>query len=473
MKSRTLLKRTLALFVLLSALVGLVSCAGVDDSGSGGPGFAYKNSSAAIGEKSDGAPSGDVRYDSAASSEVGYADDAGYVEDSAPADLPDSSDGETPSVEDPASDEPRELTEREINELYRAGLITASAWNDNTYYTMWQELFLKGQSAEENGRLEHFMSDGWNLDSTERVVVSVVCGENAVAGAKVVAYDESGEPLYSAVTDAKGKAYLFTSAEAGNVVVTTAVSSATGRFSTEQRELTVELETMPEKKNVIELMFVVDVTGSMGDEIEYLKNELGDVIRRIASSDSETRISLSFLFYRDDGDDEKFCYVDFRDVTDPDDYSIQQAELKKQYATGGGDYPEAMDEALALAVGKQWSSNSTKLIFLVLDAPCHDKQQNKETFSKAVRTAAEKGIRICPILASGADELTEYLTRSAAVLSGGTFVYITDDSGIGNSHYDPDVPNAVVERLNMLIVRLIKGYHTGVFSAPIPWNVEQ
>ena len=49
-------------------------------------------------------------------------------------------------------------------------------------------------------------------------------------------------------------------------------------------------------------------------------------------------------------------------------------------------------------------------------------------------------------------------------------MWITNDSGIGGDHYDPDVKNAVVERLNDLLVRLINGYKTGIFADPIPYK---
>ena len=81
--------------------------------------------------------------------------------------------------------------------------------------------------------------------------------------------------------------------------------------------------------------------------------------------------------------------------------------------------------------------------------------------------AAQMGIRICPIICSGTNTLTEYLVREAAIHTGGTFIYITDDSGIGNPHHDPELPNVVIEALNDMLVRLINGYHTGEFAPPV------
>ena len=221
--------------------------------------------------------------------------------------------------------------------------------------------------------------------------------------------------------------------------------------------------------DMIQLMFVIDATGSMGDEMEYLKVELGDVIRRVVG-DSDCKIFLAFLFYRDDGDKEKFAYSDFADVTEPENYAKNSSLLMNQKASGGGDYPEALDEALEMAMGKQWIDGGTKIIFHLYDAPAHTTKSNKMRFEGAVVSAAKKGIRICPVLASGANNLCEYLARQSAIYTGGTFVWITNDSGIGGDHYDPDVKNAVVEKLNDLLVRLINGYKTGIFADPVPYN---
>lgn len=352
-----------------------------------------------------------------------------------------------------------------------SGMMTASAWNDNTYYNDWLDLF--AQDGDNNGKFFYFTypDNSWGYNSLDRVKVLVMQGEKPVAGAKVVASDEQGNTLFSAVTDASGYAYLFPNSKNGNLTVTCGTETVSSVFTEEERSLTVELSSEDNKLNVIEIMLVVDVTGSMSDEIDFLKAELADVVNRIASNDSETVIKLAMLFYRDTDDNIPFEYYDFTDVTETEGLLIQQTALNNQYANGGGDYPEAVDEALDIAVNKQWSTGATtKIIFHVLDAPAHSKRIHKEKLVKATKTAAEKGIRLCPIICSGSSTDTEYTMREAAIYTGGTFVYVTDDSGIGGSHHDPDIPNATVELLNSLMVRLVKGYHTGEFEAPVYWK---
>ena len=369
--------------------------------------------------------------------------------------------------------------EGESKDSATAGQLTAGAHNDNEYYGDWLKLFEDAitepdsqEQAKTPAKFNKYKQSDFKLFSLFRVKVTVRNGELPVEGATVTCSDDKDETLYSAVTDANGTAYLFPKKSGGIITAKHSGKTITTDYSYENNDLTLELgNAEADKQKLIQLMFVIDATGSMGDEMSYLKAELGDVIRRVVEkNDNDVKVQLALLFYRDDGDSEKFAYSDFADVTQPEKYATMQKILAKQSANGGGDYEEALDEAMQLAVSKQWSDNSTKLIFNLLDAPCHGNERNALVYSTAVYEAAKKGIRICPILASGADLFTEYLTRQAAILTGGTFTFITDDSGIGGSHLDPELPNVTVELLNDMLVRLIDGYYTGKFAAPVYWK---
>lgn len=349
-----------------------------------------------------------------------------------------------------------------------AGQMTVSAWDDNANYDFWKGLFEKGQTEEDSGKFITYAGNN-KLPSLNRLEVQVMQGEQPVANAKVLSKDADGNVTFSAITNANGIAYLFPSSSAGSILAASGSFEATVPMPEDGAKAVINLDGSEEKRDLIEIMFVVDVTGSMGDEINYLKAELGDVIRQVAESNAAAHIRLSFLFYRDSEDEEEFVFVDFRDVTQSQDYEKQQKELAKQRAEGGGDYPEALDEAMEIAVSKQWSQNATKLIFLVLDAPTHSGEPYESRYAKAIKDAASLGIRVCPVLASGADQFCEFLTRSAAILTGGTSIFVTNHSGIGGDHLDPELPEMVVEYLNDCLVRLINGYHTGVFADPVPW----
>lgn len=346
-----------------------------------------------------------------------------------------------------------------------SGQMTASAWNDNDNYSFWQETLQDKYSREGNN------FGKWLFQSSKRIAVTVKNGETPLAGVKLEVKDTASNSTLKAVTNSSGVAYFFDLSE-GDITATVGDVTRTEQYNYETTELTIDLAAENPKLEIIDLMLVVDVTGSMGDELRYLSSELSNVVETLSAKHANATINLALLFYRDNGDSEKFSYYDFLDVTNQNNLKTQINAIKAQSATGGGDYPEAVDEALELAVSKQWSSGaSTKMIFFVLDAPPHDSRAEYiRRYLNANTKAVELGIRICPIICSGADLLTEYLMRQTAITTGGTFVFITDDSGIGGAHHDPNLPNTTVEALNALMIRLVDGYYTGVFQPPVPYG---
>ena len=361
----------------------------------------------------------------------------------------------------------------EDQQTIEAGQMTAKAWDDNEHYDEWPELFAAKTDNDPAKKFNAYLTDQWVGDSSKRVKITVTSEGGPVMGAEITYYG-ADQRKYVALTNVGGVAYLFPPEDEGRITVKSGDAVEAAEFTAEERDLTVSFTDGASRANAIEIMFVIDATGSMGDEMHYLTAELEDVVHRVAEQTEEVRIDLALLFYRDDGDEEKFAYHDFVTVTEKRGLTAQLTVLSKQRAMGGGDTPEAADEAMLLATGKNWSEeNSTKLIFWVLDAPPHETEQAHARMASAVNAASAKGIRICPILCSGADNLCEYVTRMSALLTGGTSVFVTDDSGIGGSHLDPDLPEATVEKLNDLLVRLIVGYHTGDFGTPVPWNEGQ
>jgi hypothetical protein len=205
-------------------------------------------------------------------------------------------------------------------------------------------------------------------------------------------------------------------------------------------------------KRTLDLAFVVDATGSMGDEISYLQSELLDVLKKVDDNLKNTNVRYGSVFYRDKGDEYVTRKFDFSDkAEDMVDF------IKNQIARGGGDSPEAVVEAMQVTIDElKWSNeNSTKIMFLILDAPPHQSEENIKKLYEKVRLAAQKGITIIPLAASDTDKQTEYLMRTFALLTNGTYTFLTNDSGIGNDHIKPTIDSYEVEKLNDLLLRLI------------------
>jgi Mg-chelatase subunit ChlD len=210
----------------------------------------------------------------------------------------------------------------------------------------------------------------------------------------------------------------------------------------------------------MDIMFVIDATGSMGDEIRYLQTEFDGIVSRLSSNNPQVSLRYGLVMYRDIGDD----YV-VHDYGFTSSAAIFRKQLSQQRADGGGDYPEAMEQALDKAVNAHWrDGNTARVMFLVADAPPHD--ENLARAFESFKTARTEGIRLYPVGASGVADTAEYLMRTGAVLTQGRYLFLTDDSGIGNAHAEPKVPCYVVTSLNSLIERVLASELRGMRVEP-------
>lgn len=198
-----------------------------------------------------------------------------------------------------------------------------------------------------------------------------------------------------------------------------------------------------------DLMVVLDTTGSMGDELAYLNEELQAIVQRIGQTHRGLDIRVGLMLYRDRGDE----YVT-RTYPFTRDLEQLQAAIAQQSASGGGDYEEAVHEALHRAVGMDWRSGAVKSLLWVADAPPHDGDVAHAW--QAVEAARAKRIHIVPVAASGVGEVAEYLMRASAVLTQSRYLFLTDDSGVGNPHASPAVDCYLVTRLDTLVQRVLE-----------------
>lgn len=204
----------------------------------------------------------------------------------------------------------------------------------------------------------------------------------------------------------------------------------------------------------LDLVLTIDTTGSMGDEIRYLQAELGAIVGAIRARHPGLDLRVGFVFYRDVGDDYVTATVPLsRDI------NAAQAELRQRFAGGGGDYPEAMDQALIRAAGIDWRPDAVKTMLLVADAPPHD-----DKFGLAWRAAEHlrhSRVHIVPVAASGVADKAEYAMRAMAAATQSRYTFLTDDSGIGNPHAPPAIDCYLVTRLDALLRRVIDSQLSG------------
>lgn len=379
------------------------------------------------------------------------------ISDTAKEDIPASS---YEIVEDIALPEP---PDKQQQPPISAGLLTAGEWKDNDNWAFFSSL-----AANNQLKLPSF-----EMNPIKRIKISVI-GEdnNPVKNANIKLNSNTGEVIWEAVSDYNGIAYVFYNVFNEGLVPSSIDIIKNGKSASqdlievaadeqqspneqikhlEYQDVTVTLADSINNKS-LDLMFVFDTTGSMGDELTYLQVEFDDIAKRVA--DQNTRFSVNF--YRDKGD---LYVVNSNEFTSNLDTALRQ--LMEEYADGGGDYPEAVDQALNDAVfNHSWNADSVKLLFLILDAPPHsNNSQINQNLNKTITEAAKQGIRIIPIASSGVDLETETFLRCSAILTGGTYTFLTDHSGIGGSHLEPTIGDYQVENLNDCIVRIINSYY--------------
>lgn len=338
-----------------------------------------------------------------------------------------------------------------------AGKLTAGSWRDLDHWDFWAQLMDPGQ----NGSLHAQNAQLWGFNTLGLVRVEVQTPSGPALDVPVQLLNAQQQVVWQARTDKKGRASLFAGMyrqEEGPFVVVAGQGGQTRTFNVQRPDpmetIRLNLESAPAPSNTLDVMFVVDTTGSMGDELEYLKSELESVITRVQQQQGQQlRVRTSVNFYRDTTDD-----YTVRPYPFTDDLSTTLQAIRAQQAGGGGDFPEAVDAALADAVGQHaWSPSArARVLFLVLDAPPHSDPRSVRQMQEVTQQAAAQGIRVIPVVGSGIDKPTEFLMRFLSIGTHGDYIFLTSHSGIGGSHVKPTIGAHTVEHLNDLLVRVIQ-----------------
>ncbi len=340
----------------------------------------------------------------------------------------------------------------------QAGMLTAGEVNDFQKWELWSDL-------REEDLATH--AELWKLQPKQRYVVQLKTDDGfPVSGAKVKLKDKNGTNIWATFSDNTGKAELWANMTNKNenpdqiIVEYDQQTWPLRRIHSFDKGINMlSIPTACQTEMNIDIAFVVDATGSMSDEIEYLKAELLDVLQQVKDTLPDASLRLGSVFYRDKTD----AYL-----TKKSDFSSNLKKtidfIKAQHADGGGDTPEAVDAALNVAInGLQWNPNATtKLLYLVLDAPPHSNEEDILKMHQLNRLAAAKGIQIIPVACSGIDKSTEYLMRSIALSTNGSYLFLTDKSGIGNPHIEPSTDEYKERKFNDILFESI--YNRSVIS---------
>jgi len=175
----------------------------------------------------------------------------------------------------------------------------------------------------------------------------------------------------------------------------------------------------------IEVVFVLDTTGSMTELIQAAKEKIWSIASTMASAQNAPEIRMGLVAYRDRGDQ----YITHR-IDLSSDLDTMYANLMNFKADGGGDRPESVNQALYEAVNKMsWSEDNDtyKVVFLVGDAPAHMDYQNDVKYPVTIANALQKGI-VVNTIQCGQDTMAMQNWQHVAQLANGEYFQV-DQAG--------------------------------------------
>jgi Mg-chelatase subunit ChlD len=365
-------------------------------------------------------------------------------------------DSMTSSTAEPAASPPVS-PDSSVSDAQQSAALRAGSVDDNE---RWDDYLLYRQDFLARGVAVH------DVDVSGRRIVTVKNDDGKPVLGATVRLLANEKIVAEAKTHADGRAFLFPSAAAlagggqqdsseMRVTVERGAANADGAL-TAAREIAMTLPVAnPGAPAALDVMFVIDATGSMSDEIEQLKANVASISDQLSKLPTRPDVRFATTVFRDRGD----AYVT-RTFDFTRDLGAFQDALRAVEADGGGDTPEAVNAAVFDAIHKpSWRGGETvSLAFLIGDAAPHLDYPDDPDYAVEVFEAAKRGIKIEPIASSGLDDQGEYVFRQLAQLTGGRFSFLTygaggaPEPGAATTHHVKDYS---VLSLDDLVVRLI------------------
>lgn len=334
---------------------------------------------------------------------------------------------------------------------------------------------LKAGFSDDNEQFNYFVKfldqyksvPHYELAIGERISVQVVDSEgravanadvSASAGGKLLAqgrsYSDGVFALYPLELGRPDATSYTIEARAGGV------SSRLEVARTGPRKL---IMTLPKARAVpaplpVDVLFVLDTTGSMGEEIERLRSTIEIISANISALKPKPALRFGMVLYKDREDD-----YDTKVVPLTADLGKFQAALDGVAADGGGDEPEDLQSALHDAVGAiNWNKDGIRLGFIVTDASTHLDYGQSYTYASAAREAKAKGIKLFSIGAGGLPIEGEYVLRQVAQYSQGKYIFLTyGESGEASGGTEGSVShhtgsNFATDKLEAIVIRFVR-----------------
>ncbi len=268
------------------------------------------------------------------------------------------------------------------------------------------------------------------------------------------------------VTMADGSFLFFPSVrqdDAGEYTVTLSVANWTHSLQVPREGLRSYEIAMDSERRVsdpipLDILFIMDTTGSMGEEIERLRTTIELIHMNLTNLTAQPRIRFGMVLYKDEGDE----YVT-RTVPLTADLEKFRAALNLVEASGGGDTPEDLNAALERTIHDiEWSETGIRMAFVITDAPPHLDYGQEYPYTEAAKDAKERGIKIFTVGTGGLEVDGEYVLRQISQFTSGKYIFLTygergesEGGAVGSvSHHTGS--NFSTDKLEAIIIRFAK-----------------
>jgi Mg-chelatase subunit ChlD len=295
---------------------------------------------------------------------------------------------------------------------------------------------LKAGFADDNRQFNYFLSflkeygprvEHLPLDVSERIVLRVEDADGKSLPNAALSISAGGKVLCSGTSYADG-GFLFFPSQYGSETgyqVTATYNQVTRSIRVDRQGPREQILRFPSPRAAVssvplDLLFIMDTTGSMGEEIQRLKATIEIINLNLSSLAVRPQVRYGLVLYKDRGDE----YVT-RVVPLTADLAGFQAELNKVEADGGGDTPEDLQSALEEAMALDWNRKGIRLSFVITDAPPHLDYPGSYTYLQAAEAARAQGIRLYTVGTGGLDLMGEFILRQLSQQTGARYIFLT------------------------------------------------
>ncbi|MFC1504491.1 VWA domain-containing protein, partial [Spirochaetota bacterium] len=333
---------------------------------------------------------------------------------------------------------------------------------------------LRAGFADDNKQFNYFISflekyksmPHIDIDISERILIKLKDEKGmTIPDAKITVY-KGTRTMSKGMTYADGSFMIFPDefdAKGNTYRVKANVNGRTFEWKIDRKgeriiEKKLSYKRPAVKKVPMDLLFVLDTTGSMGEEIERLKRTIEIININLNETTKLVDLKIGLVLFRDKGD----AYVTHT-IPLTSDIDKLEANIAKIHAGGGGDTPEDLESALDVAVNEiEWRKKGIKLAYIITDAPPHLNYKRNFNYYSSAKKAKTRGIKVHSIGTGGLNTAGEYVLRQISQYTSGRYIFLhygergeSDGGKVGSvSHHTGE--NYTTDKLESIIIKFSK-----------------